>query len=99
MFWSVGGVGGLASAGFFYLLNLLNQKHIELDKLIAINSAQIEHRATTQYVHAQFYTKEIIDTHLKTIEKQLTMLGSALAGIDLKLDKIWEMKLVIKNGM
>lgn len=90
LFTSIGAVGSLACAGFFYLLSLINSKAAELDKGIGANTALIEQRTTLTYVHSQFYTKEVVDTHLKTIERQLSYMGSAIDGIDKKLDKIWE---------
>lgn len=76
--------------GFFYLLGLINNKHDELEKQCAANMSQLEQRTTLQYVHSQFYTKEVVDTHLKTIERQLSFMGGAIDSIDKKLDKIWE---------
>lgn len=93
IFTSIGAIGGMAVAGFFYLLTLVNKKHDELDKRATINAVEISHRVTEGWVQDRYYDKDLIDTHLKNIERSLTMLAGAIGGIDIKLDKIWESKL------
>lgn len=87
----------MAIAGFFYLLTLINKKYDESDKRISVNESELRHRVTADWVGDNYYNKDLIDTHLKNIERSLTTLAGAIGSIDIKLDKIWEHKVLREN--